>query len=515
MKLLIDFSTAILILSLVTSIAFFFYGFNIYYLLGLSRRYRSPSRGPSSKPTIAIHIPIFNERYVAARLLAACIGAAAQYGKELVHISVLDDSLDETTTILQPQVVQYREKGFNVDIKHREDRSGFKAGALNAALHDATEEFIVIFDADFVPESDFLNRASSYIASDDRIGVVQFRWSYTNREYNWLTRSVSIGMDAHFLIEQPARCFGDLFLNFNGSAGIIRTSALRESGGWQSDTLAEDLDASYRMQMHHYRILYVKDGVPCEIPPTIASFKRQQGRWARGSLQVAKKCLPTIVTARDFKLKQKFEAAVHLTYYLVHPLMYFSFLLAAIAGIFNIDSIRVVLPKVSQLFPKQPSIQYYLTTPIWIVFALSILLCTAAAWSYYIVAMRQQHLGVLRNWSSLLALGFLGYGISVSNTVEGMRAFFSKRTGVFKRTPKYAIVGSNGTWRDKTYQVPLDFTSVLELGSIVLALIAITRTFYFDNFGLLIILGLYASSFLLVFSGTLMQSGGETVAIPS
>ncbi len=242
--------TALLIVSVAVTIIFFAYGFNIFYMLRLSKKFRQPKPQEGGKPTIAIHLPIFNERYVAERLLAACAGTAEIYGKDKVHLSVLDDSDDETTAILERLTEGYRARGFNFDVQHREDRSGFKAGALNAALAKANEDFVVVFDSDFLPRADFLDRAAAYVTADDSLGVVQFRWSYTNRDYNWITKAVSIGMDAHFMIEQPARCAGGLFLNFNGSAGIIRTRALKESGGWQSDTLAEDLDASYRMQLH-------------------------------------------------------------------------------------------------------------------------------------------------------------------------------------------------------------------------------------------------------------------------
>jgi hypothetical protein len=345
--------------------------------------------------------------------------------------------------------------------------------------------------------------------------VVQFRWSYTNREYNWITKAVSIGMDAHFMIEQPARCAGGLFLNFNGSAGIIRTSALRESGGWQSDTLAEDLDVSYRMQLLHYRIQYVDDDVPCEIPPTVAGFKRQQARWARGSLQVAKESLPRLLRDKGVTVRQKLEAYIHLTYYAVHPLMYASFLLAAVAAIFNIDSIKVIIPTAAQVggLGQGGAAGFSWVDPVWVIFALSILLCTAAAWIYYIVAMRMQHISVARNWRSLLALGFLGYGISVSNTLEAAKAFLLKGSGVFKRTPKYAVIGREGTWKDKKYQVPLDYTSMVEALSVILAAVAIGRAVAFSNYGIIIILGVYAFAYIFVFSTTISQSGKEN-AIP-
>jgi cellulose synthase/poly-beta-1,6-N-acetylglucosamine synthase-like glycosyltransferase len=504
-------NTALLAVSLAVTVIFFAYGFNIFYMLRLSRSYRKPSPRGLGKPTIAIHLPIFNERYVAERLLQACTVSAEQYGKGLVHISVLDDSDDDTTSILQGIAADYRARGFNVDVLHREDRSGFKAGALNAALSRAREEFIVVFDSDFLPRRDFLDRAASYASFDDSLGVVQFRWSYTNRDYNWITKSVSIGMDAHFMIEQPARCAGGLFLNFNGSAGIIRTRALRESGGWQSDTLAEDLDASYRMQLHHYRIQFVSDDVPCEIPPTVASFKRQQARWARGSLQVAKKSLPRLMADGGVTLRQKAEAFIHLTYYSVHPLMYVSFLLAALAAIFNIDSIKVVLPSPSQIpgFGGDGLGSLTWMSPLWAIFAISIVLCTAAAWIYYIVAMRMQHISVVRNWRYLLALGFLGYGISVSNTLEAAKAFLLKGSGVFKRTPKYAVVGKEGSWKDKKYQVPLDWTSLVEALSVALAAIAIARAILFANYGIIIILGIYGFSYAFVFSTSIWQSGRE------
>jgi cellulose synthase/poly-beta-1,6-N-acetylglucosamine synthase-like glycosyltransferase len=506
----------LLVSSLTVTVVFFAYGFNIFYMLRLSRKYTRPILNLGRKPTIALHLPIFNERYVAERLLEACSVTAELYGKDKIHVSVLDDSDDETTSILQGVAEGYRARGFNFDVQHRDDRSGYKAGALNAALERAKEEFIVVFDSDFLPRPDFLDRAASYITSDDSLGVVQFRWSYTNREYNWITKAVSMGMDAHFMIEQPGRCAGGLFLNFNGSAGIIRTKALRESGGWQSDTLAEDLDASYRMQMHGHRIQYVKDDVPCEIPPTVAGFKRQQGRWARGSLQVAKKSLPTLLKEKEVTRRQKFEAFIHLTYYFVHPLMYISFLLAATAAIFNVGSIRVVIPTPSQIAPiievnpaalSWTSLSW--TSLFWGVFIFCILLCTAAAWIYYVVAVRMQRIGVLRNWRYLIVLGLLGYGISVSNTIEAAKAFLLKGSGVFRRTPKYAVVGRDGTWKDKRYQVPLDYTSIAEALSVLLAAAAIGRAVVFSNFGIILILGVYAFAFVFVFSTTISQSGKE------
>lgn len=484
-------------------------------MLRLSRRYKTPQLSRADKPLVAIHLPIFNERYVVERLLDSCTRLADHYGKEKVHISVLDDSDDETTTILQDMVSSYRSKSFNIEVVHRDDRSGFKAGALNTALARTKEEFIVVFDSDFLPKADFLDRAVSYIGADNHLGVVQFRWSYTNRDYNWITKSVSIGMDAYFLIEQPGRCAEGLFHNFNGSGGIIRVEALRQAGGWQLDTLAEDLDASYRIQMRDYRILYVLDDVPCEITPTVASFKRQQARWARGSLQVAKKILPDLILRRDVSFKRKFEAFIHLTYYLVHPLMYVSFLLAAVAAILNVSSIKtlVTLQQIDLLGRGWKGQEEAWMEPLWIVFALPILLCNVAVWIYYVVAMRIQGMAVLSNSRYLLALCFLGYGISISNSIEAARAFLLKSTGIFKRTPKYAVTDGQESWRDKKYQIPLDWSSIIEAASVILAVFAILKAIYFDNYGIVIILAVYAASFLFVLFATVSHSGKEVASV--
>ncbi len=224
------------------------------------------------------------------------------------------------------------------------------------------------------------------------------------------------------------------------------------------------------------------------------SFKRQQGRWARGSLQVAKKNLGRLLLAKDVTLRQKFAGSIHLTYYLVAPLMYFSFILAATAAIFNIDTIRVVLPSVKQVTSigqiGSKELTFTWAEPLWAIFAASIVLCTIAAWVYYIVAMRRQRMKVLRNAPSLLVLGFLGYGISISNTVEAIKAFIFKDSGSFKRTPKYAIMESNGTWRDKKYQVPIDFASIVELLSISFAALSIIMAIHYLNYGLILILSI-------------------------
>src|SRR5487761_250414 len=501
----------LLISSIALALCFFLYSFDFYYMMKLSGNYRPPSVGErKEKPTVAIHLPIYNEKYVAERLLGACIASAELFGEERVRVQVLDDSTDETTAILEKAASSYRSRGFNVIVRHRDVRTGFKAGALREALEETREEFVVVFDSDFVPKPDFLVRAVAFITADEKLGVVQFRWSYTNRDYNWITKSVAIGLDAHFLIEQPARSSSGLFLKFNGSAGIIRTSALKEAGGWQEDTLAEDLDSSYRIQMCGYRIQYVMDDVPCEIPPTVAGFKRQQARWTRGSLQVAKKSLGQIIASKKFSKSKKFDAFVHLTYYMVHPLMYASFLITCFAAVSDVGTSAIQ----SSLGSNAGFASVSLNEVLWLFLTALVIVCTVGGWAFYIKPMRMQGISVARNFSSLLFLGLLGYGICVSNTLEAFKGLFLRKTGVFKRTPKYAVVGKSGSWKDKKYQIPIDSVSAFELGSFMLALLAIWRSIVFANYGVAAILCVFAFAFLLVFVTTLFQRGKEERVVP-
>jgi cellulose synthase/poly-beta-1,6-N-acetylglucosamine synthase-like glycosyltransferase len=248
----------ILIPSIGVTLLFFIYGFNVFYLINAARKYcvPTPTVSWSTRPPIAIHLPIYNEKYVIDRLLAACSNMATSYGKDRVRILILDDSTDETTKEIQHLTPQYLHQGFNIEVLHRTERVGFKAGALQDALEKTIEPYIAVFDADFEPPPHFLSETVQHMMMDDTLGVVQCRWSYLNRQYNFLTKAIAIGMSAHFLIEQPGRYTAQCFLNFNGSGGLIRSQALRDAGGWHSDTLAEDLDASYRMQLHGYRIRY-------------------------------------------------------------------------------------------------------------------------------------------------------------------------------------------------------------------------------------------------------------------
>jgi cellulose synthase/poly-beta-1,6-N-acetylglucosamine synthase-like glycosyltransferase len=496
--------------SVLISLSFFVYGINTLHLTRRARGYSQPSQaGMTSRPAVAVHLPVYNELYVADRLLSACAKMADHYGRDLVRVCVIDDSDDETRNKLDALSKSYKEQGYNVEVLRRGTRAGFKAGALQAALERTTEPFVAVFDADFAPTEDFLDRTVPFMLQDEKVGFVQCRWTHFDRGFNMITETLAIGIDAHFLLEQPGRWSSGYMMNFNGSAGLLRTAAIVGAGGWNSDTLAEDLDLSYRMQLSGYKPVYLKDVlVPAELPPTITSLKRQQGRWARGSIQTARKVWPRVSSSKKLSVRQKFEAFVHLTYYMVHPLMVASFVLALLATFLNVNvisySVHVSLPSPAA-FLGAPAMVTLEVVP-WAVFTLMIVLSTLSVLYYCIEAVRAQHLGLMRNIKQIILLVILGYGISMSNSVSALSGLLSSRTGVFLRTPKYAITSKNGTWKGKKYQLALNRETVFEMGATVLGILALIYATALGNLGIIPILAIYVTGYLLVLYLTLSQS---------
>ena len=328
---------------------------------------------------------------------------------------MLDDSSDETRAIVDRVAAELCERGHRISVLPRSDRRGFKAGALAAGLAQTEAEFVAIFDADFVPPRNFLRHTLPFLLSDPRLGIVQARWGHLNAGESPLTRAQAIGIDGHFMVEQSARTFNGLFTNFNGTAGIWRRLAIADAGGWSADTLTEDLDLSYRAQLAGWRAHFIAElEVPGELPGSLAAFKSQQFRWAKGSIQSARKLLPRIVKS-DAPVWTKTQAVLHLTHYVIHPLMLLVALLA---------------------WPVM--VRFPLDTPTaWIVVLAALLaLVVLAPNAVYLASQRALH----RDWwwrlRWLPVLTCLGIGLTVNNARAVLEGLFGKTGGEFVRTPK-------------------------------------------------------------------------------
>src|SRR6188768_874712 len=292
----------------------------------ISMYYRNRHRRPrpsgrfSELPTVTVQLPLYNEMYVVERLLDAV--ALIRYPRDRFQIQVLDDSTDETQEICKRKIADLAARYPELDVEyiHRTDRSGFKAGALHNGLETAKGEFILIFDADFVPTSDILERCIDHF-SDPKVAVVQCRWEHVNRDYSALTEVQALMLDGHFIMEHAGRNWSGRFFNFNGTAGLWRRAAIADAGDWQHDTLTEDMDLSYRAQLRGWKFVYLPEiAAPAELPVEMSAFKSQQFRWAKGSVQVARKLLGTILRS-NATWQQKSEAFFHLTNNLAYPLL--------------------------------------------------------------------------------------------------------------------------------------------------------------------------------------------------
>jgi len=378
----------------------------------------TPLREFEELPAVTIQLPLYNERFVVARLLEAV--SEIDYPRDRLQIQVLDDSTDETHALAERLVGEYRARGVPMEYHHRKNRTGFKAGALDAGLKSATGELIAIFDADFVPPRDFLRRTVHYF-TDPQVGLVQTRWGYLNRHYNVLTEVQAILLDGHFLLEHPARAATGLFFNFNGTGGIMRRAMIEDAGGWQHDTLTEDSDLSYRAQLKGWRFIYLPEvECPSELPVETYAFQVQQSRWAKGLTQVAVKLLPSILRA-PIPLREKFEAVFHLA----PNLSYLAMLLISVL-ILPVMIVRFYIGWHEMLFVDFPI--------IWATFVSIV--------AFYLVSQRERD---RRSWKRAIALmpALIAAGISLTliNSRAVMEALLKIPSG-FVRTAKYAIAGN-------------------------------------------------------------------------
>jgi cellulose synthase/poly-beta-1,6-N-acetylglucosamine synthase-like glycosyltransferase len=412
--LLIPYFSVLIVLS--------FYGLHRYEMIrGYLKHRKKLADGPPARfeqlPKVTIQLPLYNEKFVVERLVEETL--KVRYPRELFQVQVLDDSTDETHSFAEALCARYQAMGHPVEYRHRSNRHGYKAGALQEGLQSATGEFIAVFDADFIPPEDFLERTMHYF-TDPKVGVVQTRWTYLNRNYNLLTEIEAMLLDGHFVLEHGARFGGGLFFNFNGTAGILRREMIENAGGWQHDTLTEDSDLSYRAQMKGWKFVYIP-GVECpsELPVEMNGFQVQQSRWSKGLTQVAIKLLPAILKA-DLPRRVKMEAIFHLTPNISYPMM-----ILVSALMLPVMIVRFYIGWAQMVFIDMP-------------------LIFASFWSitaFYMLAHRELY---PKSWKRgiffIPVLMAAGVALTVSNTRAVLEALFGVQTA-FARTPKFAIEG--------------------------------------------------------------------------
>ncbi len=363
---------------------------------------------------VTIQLPVYNERFVAARLLDSV--ARFDWPSALLEIQVLDDSTDDTSDIIDERVAYWSKKGISIKVFRRNNRDGFKAGALKEGLRHAKGDFIAIFDADFIPPHDFLIRTMSCFA-DPGVGMVQGRWGFVNTRHSWFTRIQALLLAPHFEIEHNIRFQRGLFFNFNGTAGIWRKKAIEDSGNWQSDTVTEDLDLSYRAQLNGWRFIYLNDLIiPSELPVTLGAFRSQQQRWAKGSIQSARKILPVLLFSKSFSLERKIESAFHL--------------LANLGWLFSTIITLTLYPVIYWRVDTGPYQLLHLDIPLFIGSSGTIMLY----FLYYVLSRKEQKL-----IAGFLLLPFLTIGMAPSIALSVLAGAI-KKGGYFIRTPKFGCL---------------------------------------------------------------------------
>ena len=466
------------------------YTCNFYYLAFLSNHRKVNNKiVDMGEPTITIQLPIYNEKYVAERLVDAV--CELDYPKEKMKIMVLDDSDDSTTTLLHQQIVKYQKIGFQIEHVRRGTRNGYKAGALKYAMKTTDSQFVAIFDADFIPPKWFLRKAIPYF-SDSKTGLIQCRWGHLNENYSALTQAQALNLDFHFLVEQKAKSNSSLFMNFNGTAGIWRKECIDDAGGWHTSTLVEDLDLSYRAQMKGWSCLFLPDiVVDAELPVQMNGAKRQQFRWAKGSIQCAVKLLGDILVKRKIAFDTKLQAFIQLTRHVVFPLMLLQFLLLPILLASEVNLYIV------SLLPALTLATYLAMGP-----------------GAYVLVIHSMYKGTTWKDKVKALPYFLIYsiGMSVNNSVAVFDGVIGKKNE-FLRTPKYGIIKNDDDWRDKAYNLPFTKTTLLEMFFAVYGILGIFIAIFSNNPIFAPIIGLQTVGFfyisLMSFSHTRYKRQGK------
>ncbi len=427
----------------------------IYYYM--KHRGRKPAGAGELKnfPVVTIQLPLYNEYYVIERVIDATCGI--EYPKDKLEIQVLDDSTDETVGIVAARVAHFRSLGFDIKHVRRTNRNGYKAGALKEGLVTARGEFVAIFDADFVPKSRFLMDTLPYFFTDEKIGLVQTRWEHLNSDYSFLTRVQAMALDGHFVIEQNVRNKAGFFINFNGTGGIWRKSCIYDAGNWESDTLTEDLDLSYRAQLKGWKFKFLNDVTsPAELPSEINALKSQQFRWTKGAIETARKILPRVWRS-SLPLEKKIHATFHLSNNIVFP-----FILAA--AILNVPLIFI---------KHQGGYENYFS--VMSVFAFAFI----GSFLFYLYSQKD----VYHDWQRRMLLFPLfmagSMGFAVNNTKAVIEGLLKKKSE-FVRTPKYSVVNRKDSWLDKKYVFKkFDYTVIIECILALYCIFGVAASIYY------------------------------------
>ncbi len=465
-------------------------GFHRYRLCWLRLKTRavrkqSPAPVPDSElPFVTVQIPVYNEVYVVKRVIEAVCGM--DYPGQSVEIQVLDDSTDGTSEIAREVIERKKRQGFAISHIRRDTRRGYKGGALREAFESARGEFLALFDADFIPPRDFLRRAIAGF-SDPSVGAVQARWTHINLKQSLLTRMQAVFLDGHFLVEQSGRSVSGLFLNFNGTASVLRSECVRSSGGWQDDTVAEDLDLSCRAQLNGWKIRYMRDlHCPAELPSDLNAFKSQQSRWASGGIQNARKFLPAILSRKDLSAGFKTEAAFHMLGNLSSP--------AFLSAIFSAVAINLMGGTLSGA--------------VYSVFGITAFLASGGIFAFYLLATFDSDSGEnprRRIWTIPFAIVFWA-GMSLSNTKAVVRSLAGGGRE-FVRTPKTASAGG-GAPVSNLYGSRFDSAALFEC-VVSLALVFLATLVSPDGALLKILLHIFAAAFFYVSFLSIKQSLGR------
>lgn len=442
----------------------FIFGLHGFIMIFYHKKYRSNNPVPrpetDKNAVVTIQLPLYNEMYVAERLIKAV--CEIDYPKDKLEIQVLDDSTDETTSIVAGTVEQKQKEGFDILHIRRGTREGFKAGALKEGLRIAKGEYVAIFDADFIPHKDFLNKTLAFF-SDDKIGMVQTRWEHLNSDYSIITKAQALALDGHFVIEQSVRNKSGFFINFNGTGGIWRKNCIEDAGNWNADTLTEDLDLSYRAQLNGWKFIFLKDFTsPAELPSEINALKSQQFRWTKGAIETAKKILP-LVWKSNIPLRVKLQSTFHLSNNIVFPFI-------LLAAILNVPLIFVKNSGSHGLYFAMMSI---------------FVLAFISSFVFYLYSQKD----VREDWRKKIVLFPLFMAGSMGLAVNNSRAVFEgllNRKSEFVRTPKYKLETSKDSWIGKKYmEKKLGLSVYVEAILAVYCLIGILASLYFMEFAAL------------------------------